>query len=119
MGATPISGNARRGATPGAVLLGDAAGFVDPVTGTGMTQALITAELLTKHLTRQKKAGTSWLRPFEQERRAILARYRGMARIALWLSQKPHLARPVSAAADRWTFHRENFNSWASRENPS
>jgi menaquinone-9 beta-reductase len=119
MGATPISGNARRGTTPGAVLLGDAAGFVDPVTGTGMTQALLTAELLTKHLTRQKKAGTSWLRPFEQERRAMLARYRGMARIALWLSQKPHLARPVSAAADRWTSHRENFTRWASRENPS
>jgi flavin-dependent dehydrogenase len=114
MGATPISGisgNARLGATPGAVLLGDAAGFVDPVTGTGMTQALITAELLTKHLTRRKKAGTVWLRPFEQERRVILARYRGMARIALWLSQKTNLARSVSTVAGLWSSHRENFNS--------
>jgi menaquinone-9 beta-reductase len=111
MGATPISGNARRGATPGAVLLGDAAGFVDPVTGTGMTQALITAELLTKHLTRRKKAGAVWLRPFEQERRVILARYGGMARIALWLSHKTNLARSVSTVAGLWSSRRENFNS--------
>jgi flavin-dependent dehydrogenase len=59
MGATPISGNARLGATPGAALLGDAAGYADPVTGTGMTQALITAELLTKHLVRKKKTGAA------------------------------------------------------------
>jgi 2-polyprenyl-6-methoxyphenol hydroxylase-like FAD-dependent oxidoreductase len=111
MGATPISGNARRSATPGALLLGDAAGYADPVTGTGMTQALITAELLTKHLTRRKNAGTVWLRPFEQERRVILARYRGMARIALWLSQKTNLARSVSTVAGLWSSHRENFNS--------
>jgi flavin-dependent dehydrogenase len=111
MGATPISGNARRSATPGALLLGDAAGYADPVTGTGMTQALITAELLAKHLTRRKKAGTVWLRPFEQERRVILARYRGMARIALWLSQKTNLARSVSTVAGLWSSHRENFNS--------
>ena len=106
MGATPISGNARRGATPGAVLLGDAAGFVDPITGTGMTQALITAELLAKHLARRKRADAAWLRPFEQERRAILAEYRGMARIALWLSQKPNLARSMSGAADLWSSRR-------------
>jgi hypothetical protein len=55
MGATPISGDTRHKYTPGAVLLGDAAGYADPVTGTGMTQALITAERLTKHLARLQK----------------------------------------------------------------
>jgi 2-polyprenyl-6-methoxyphenol hydroxylase-like FAD-dependent oxidoreductase len=71
-----------------------------------MTQALITAELLAKHLARRKRADAAWLRPFEQERRAILAEYRGMARIALWLSQKPNLARSMSGAADLWSSRR-------------
>jgi flavin-dependent dehydrogenase len=118
MGATPTSGNVRLGPTPGAVLLGDAAGYADPVTGTGMTQALLTAELLTKHLARREKSG-AWVRAFEQERRGILAKYRVMASIALWLSQKPNLAKSVSAAADLWTSHRDNFNGWASGEYPS
>jgi menaquinone-9 beta-reductase len=111
MGAAPISGNTRHASTPGAVLLGDAAGHADPVTGTGMTQALITAELLTKHLVRREKVDAAWSRPFEQQRRAILAKYRTMARIALWLSQKPNLARPVSSAADFWSSRRVKFNS--------
>ena len=76
-----------------------------------MTQALITAELLTKHLVRRKKVDAAWSRPFEQQRRAILAKYRTMARIALWLSQKPNLARPVSSAADFWSSRRVKFNS--------
>jgi flavin-dependent dehydrogenase len=106
MGAMPISGNTRHGATPGAVLLGDAAGYADPVTGTGMTQALITAELLTKHFARRKEVDATCLWSFEQQRRAILAKYRTMARIALWLSQKPNLARTVSGAADLWSSRR-------------
>jgi flavin-dependent dehydrogenase len=110
MGATPISGNTRHGATPGAVLLGDAAGYADPVTGTSMTQALITAELLTKHLARQKTIDATCLWSFEQQRRVILAKYRTMARIALWLSQKPNLARLISGAADLWSSRRA-FNA--------
>jgi flavin-dependent dehydrogenase len=110
MGATPISGNTGHGATPGAVFLGDAAGYADPVTGTGMTQALVTAELLTKHLARRGKIDAAFLRRFEHQRRAILAKYNAVARIALWLSQKPSLARYVSGAADLWSFSRV-FNS--------
>jgi menaquinone-9 beta-reductase len=106
MGATPISGNARLGVTPGAVLIGDAAGYADPVTGTGMTQALVTAALLTKHLARRKKVDAACLRQFEQQRRAILGKYTGMARIALWLSQKPPLVRTVAGAADLWSSRR-------------
>ena len=32
------------------LLLGDAAGFLDPITGGGMTQALMTAELLAGYV---------------------------------------------------------------------
>ena len=93
----------------GTVLLGDAAGYADPVTGTGMTQALIAAELLTKHLVRRKVGATClWL--FEQQSRVILATYRTMARIALWLSQKPNLVRAMSGAAGLWS-SRHAFNA--------
>jgi len=36
---SPVSGRARALFLPGFVLLGDAAGFTDPITGGGMTQA--------------------------------------------------------------------------------
>jgi flavin-dependent dehydrogenase len=40
----PLASRARTGVAPGVILLGDAAGFVDPITGGGMTQALMSAE---------------------------------------------------------------------------
>ena len=43
---SPVSGRARQRFLPGFILLGDAAGFTDPITGGGMTQALLAAELL-------------------------------------------------------------------------
>jgi len=46
---SPLAAQARSGVAPGFVLLGDAAGFLDPITGGGMTQALMTAELLDRH----------------------------------------------------------------------
>jgi len=82
-----------------------------------MTQALITAELLAKHLARQKKVDATCLWSFEQQSRAILAKYRTMARIALWLSQKPNLARPVSGAVDLWSSRRV-FNAGGLRGKP-
>ena len=104
MGATPISGNTRHATTPGAVLLGDAAGYADPVTRTAMTQALITAEPLTKLLVRRKKVHAAWSRPF--------GKYRGMARVAMWLSQKTESCPIiVGRAADLWSSHRVKFNS--------
>lgn len=42
----PVSGRARQRFLPGFILPGDAAGFTDPITGGGMTQALLAAELL-------------------------------------------------------------------------
>jgi hypothetical protein len=41
-----------------------------------MTQALITAELPTKHLVRRKKVDAACSRPFEQQHQAILDKYR-------------------------------------------
>ena len=58
---SPVSGRARRRFLPGFILLGDAAGFTDPITGGGMTQALLAAELLWQYVARNAPATADWL----------------------------------------------------------
>jgi len=53
----------------GLLLLGDAAGFLDPITGGGMTQALMTAELLDRHIPDRVSEDDSWLWKFEPRAR--------------------------------------------------
>lgn len=92
LGASPLACGARCGVTPGAVLLGDAAGFLDPITGGGMTQALLTAELLARWMPARPDADGRWLAGFERERHALLRDYRILTRMVLWLAKRPRLA---------------------------
>ncbi len=84
---------------PGFVLLGDAAGYIDPITGGGMTQALLSAELLAQH----------WrdLDEFDRSRERMLADYRRLTRFALWTSAYPYAARVCFdfLRLAPWTFH--------------
>jgi flavin-dependent dehydrogenase len=84
---------------PGFVLLGDAAGYIDPITGGGLTQALLSAELL---------AG-NWrdLDEFDRSRERMLADYRRITRFALWTSARPAAARVCFdfLRLAPWTFH--------------
>ncbi len=91
-GMYPLSGTARRGFAPGCVLLGDAAGFIDPVTGGGMTQALMTSELLAAHLACRFPPGEADLENFDRERRKMLADYRRLTSIVLGMAERPILA---------------------------
>jgi flavin-dependent dehydrogenase len=93
IGMAPLSSQARDGVTPGVVLLGDAAGFLDPITGGGMAQALITAELLAHYVTRELGLGDGWLRQYERDRRMILRDYRILTQMVLGLAAHPWLAR--------------------------
>jgi flavin-dependent dehydrogenase len=104
LGASPLNGRARAGVGRGAVLLGDAAGFLDPIAGTGMTQALITAELLAEHVARRRSADSGWLQSFELERQSMLREHRILAQVVLWLSQRPRLAKRLLRASDRCPF---------------
>jgi flavin-dependent dehydrogenase len=92
---SPLAAHALRGVAPGFVLLGDAAGFLDPITGGGMTQALITAELLARYIPDRRSPDDSWLWKFERERRALLLDYRLLTRMILWLADHPRLAEPL------------------------
>jgi flavin-dependent dehydrogenase len=98
-GRSPLGHRARAGFAPGAVLLGDAAGFIDPVTAGGMAQALLTAELLapfvTKALGDGGANGDRWLRRFDRQRRALLRDYHLLTRFVLFLVGRPRLARAM------------------------
>ena len=84
--------NARLGIAPGAVLLGDAVGSIDPISGGGMTQALLTAELLAGYIRQGLEKADDWIWKFERERRAVLRDFRRLTQIVLWLARHPQLA---------------------------
>lgn len=86
---SPLSGNARQTFLPGFVLLGDAAGYSDPITGGGMTHALLAAELLAKHAVQGFRKEEEWLRVFHRERRALLWNFRVLNRMTILLTSHP------------------------------
>lgn len=98
---SPLSGKSRHGIAPGVVLLGDAAGFCDPVTGGGMAQALVTAETLAGYIARFGVQKLQWLRDFHRERRALLRTYVRVTRAMLWLAEHPGVAAQAVAVGAR------------------
>jgi len=101
--ATPLAATASRGFAPGVVLLGDAAGFIDPITGGGMAQALVTSERLAEFIvSKGEDRSDAWLPSFERERNALLRDYRLLTRGVLGLARRPRLARAALAALS-WT----------------
>ena len=103
-GAFPLTLRVRKAVRRGAVLLGDAAGFVDPITGTGMTRALVTAELLADHIVRRGTRDWKWLRSFELRRRSSLWGHGVVTRGLLWLYRTPRLAGRVLSIPARCSF---------------
>jgi 2-polyprenyl-6-methoxyphenol hydroxylase-like FAD-dependent oxidoreductase len=101
-GVSPLTARARRGWAPGIVLLGDAAGSLDPITGGGMTHALESAEVLADFVPRAIAEGDRWLAEFERRRRALLFDYALLTRGLLWLAQHPRGIGPVLSALRAW-----------------
>ena len=91
LAASPLAGRARCGVAPGAVLLGDAAGFLDPITGGGMTQALMAAELLASYLRLGAANADEWIWDFEQQRNLLLRDYGRLTQGMLWLADHPSI----------------------------
>ena len=63
-GASPLGAGARRRAGPGWVLVGDAAGFLDPFTGEGLHRAIVSAELAAAAIrdVARRPAPATWAR---------------------------------------------------------
>jgi flavin-dependent dehydrogenase len=97
-GCAPLEARARCGVFPGAVLLGDAAGFTDPITASGIAHAIVTAELLSKYVARQWVPQEKWMWKFERERRAMIRDNRVLTAAALWLARHPRVAVEVYRA---------------------
>ena len=91
MATSPLGQQARRGSAPGILLLGDAAGSCDPITGGGMAQALLCATLLARRLDHCGAGGWSWLADFERDRRALLRDYQQLTRLLLSVTRHPGL----------------------------
>ncbi len=102
-GRTPLASRARAGVFPGLVLLGDAAGFLDPVTGSGIAQALLSAELLTRVLVPAHGFHPSFdlLLEFDRHRRALLRDYAILTRFVLAIVGRPAWGRRMLALMDR------------------
>ena len=94
-GMSPLGSRARASVVPGAVLLGDAAEALDPITGTGMARALISAELLATHVTRYWGGGDDWLGTYDRMRGALLRDERLLTAFVLGLAGHPWLARQM------------------------
>jgi 2-polyprenyl-6-methoxyphenol hydroxylase-like FAD-dependent oxidoreductase len=101
-GALPLSLRARRGYVPGMVLLGDAAGSLDPIAGCGMTQALVGAELLAGYAMRGVTGSDDWLAEFERARRSRFLDTTLLTQGLLWLSRHPGCVPPALAALRAW-----------------
>jgi flavin-dependent dehydrogenase len=97
-GRSPLVARARRGYAPGMVLLGDAAGSIDPITGGGMTHALESAELLAAYAPRAIDEGDHVLAEFDRRRRALHADCAMLTGGLLWLSRHPGWIGPALAA---------------------
>ena len=95
----PVSSRLR--SVPGVVLLGDAAGSIDPISGGGMTHALLTAELLARHIQNGIESSERWMSSFERERRKLLADFRRLTQILLWLAAYPGAASQLLTAAGK------------------
>jgi menaquinone-9 beta-reductase len=80
------------------VLLGDAAGFTDPVTGGGMAQALLSAELCARHLPRALDGDDEHLLRFDRRRRRLLRDYVLLTEGLLYAARRPTLARATLRA---------------------
>lgn len=91
----PLAGRARCGVMPGVILLGDAACFLDPITGGGMAQALVTAQLLASYMPHGVGNHDHWIWSFERERQALLWDYRLLTQSVLWLASRPKFGAKV------------------------
>ena len=103
-GRTPLAARARQSVLPGLVLLGDAALALDPITGAGMAQALLSAELLCRLLVPAAgrfEPSDDVLAEFDRQRRAIYREAAIFARTLLTLVRRPGLARATLALLDR------------------
>ncbi|HYQ80249.1 MAG TPA: FAD-dependent monooxygenase [Anaeromyxobacteraceae bacterium] len=103
MGAGPLRCRARALAADRLVLLGDAAGYLDAITGEGLSLSLEAAADLSRLLpgALARGAGREALRPYERAARKRHRRYAAVAGLVLAMARRPRLRRAAVAGLSR------------------
>ncbi|MBI3271277.1 MAG: FAD-dependent monooxygenase [Planctomycetes bacterium] len=92
----PLAYLAGRRPLPGTLLVGDAAGFIDPFTGEGMAMALRGAEVAARHVAAAVRAGgvtPELAGAYQAERRSEFRRRLFVARLLRAVATRPRVAR--------------------------
>jgi flavin-dependent dehydrogenase len=121
LGAGPLSRAARRRVAERFLLIGDAAGYVDAITGEGLSLALESALLFGEALPEMLAAGGR-REALEPWARACARRYRRYAlvtRSVLALARRPSLRRAVLAGLARSPALFERIVAWALERPPA
>jgi len=109
-GAGPLARVARARVADRFALVGDAAGYVDALTGEGLSLAFACAESLGTLLpdALARGAGVEALRPYERAFQRVFRKYSWTTRALLTLARRPRLRRPVVKALEKspWLFER-------------
>ncbi|MFP2899802.1 NAD(P)/FAD-dependent oxidoreductase [Corallococcus sp. 4LFB] len=109
-GAGPLARVVRTRIADRFALVGDAAGYVDAVTGEGLTLAFACAESLGALLpdALAKGAGRDTLLPYERTFQQVFRKYAWTTKGLLMLARRPRLRRPVVRLLGRapWLFER-------------
>jgi flavin-dependent dehydrogenase len=102
-GAGPLSRRVKARSAPRLALIGDAAGYVDAITGQGLSLAFASAELLVGVLPRElsEPALSRALRRYDSSLRAGWLRYAVPARGLLALARRPALRRRALGVLQR------------------
>jgi flavin-dependent dehydrogenase len=112
--ALPLAHRPRRLAGPGWLLVGDAAGFLDPLSGEGIQRALVSAALAADALTARGRGAGSSASATERYHRRMRARYRAKDLLS-WLLQvfftRPELVRYALARLERRPDLARTFNA--------
>ncbi len=103
LGAGPIPFRTRAASGEGLVLLGDAAGYIEPFTGDGMARAFEGAAILRDEvrasLSRGERDFTAVPARYEQQRRVAFAASERRCRRVAWLAARPRLLRAALRAS--------------------
>jgi menaquinone-9 beta-reductase len=102
LGAAPLNVRAFRRHAAGFVLLGDAAGNCDPITGGGMTQALLSSEMLASRLAKAFPPTERDLAAFDAERERMLRDYRRLTAMVLAIAKRKSLIPPALHILRAW-----------------
>jgi flavin-dependent dehydrogenase len=102
-GAGPLLQHVQRRVAPRFALVGDAAGYVDAITGEGLTQAFDAAEALADVLPAVIAAGgaVEAFGPYEAAAERSFVRYARLANSLLWLARRPALRKVAIGALAR------------------